>query len=37
MLANELVVGQHRKYREGRVKKNRDGERYGRDVMNAWI
>jgi hypothetical protein len=36
MLANELVVEQHRNYREERVERNRDGGRYGRDVMNAW-
>jgi hypothetical protein len=34
MLVNELVAGRHRKYREGNVKKNRDGRG---DVMIAWI
>jgi hypothetical protein len=36
MLANELVVERHRKYRQGRVRKNRGGGGYDRDVMNAW-
>jgi hypothetical protein len=35
MLGDELVVERHRKYREGRAKKNRGGGGCDRDVMNA--
>jgi hypothetical protein len=42
MPVNGLVMERHRKHREGRVKKNRDGLMHvgggvDRDVMRAWI
>jgi hypothetical protein len=44
MPVNELVMERHRRHREGRVKKNRDGVMHvgglggvDRDVMRAWI